>query len=496
MKEEFLVNIRPGSSILGTYKNQSYKIENAFAEFIDNSTQSFISHKKELAAIGQHKCHINIEIYPEYIKIYDNAFGMEVEDFKRALKLDSPPEDTSGRCEKGMGLKTSATCLGSLWSVETTMFGSRNKYKAIVDVDEITRNSPEAVTATKEECDENEHYTIIKIEILNKKISANKINSLIRSLSEMYSLDIRNEELVMTVNKEPIKYQKPELWINQSTGSAYMTTFERQFEVDGKAYSFDGWVGIRATADTEFSGLTLFRKGRAIKIHYRPTKLVGKPNLYPYQRIIGEVNLKGDNWEPSYTKDELMWEGDVEDRFIEELKSAAGAIIAKSSELRKEDKPISKENKKQIASNINKSFKSIDNSKLEQIVNTVVDSEIEKEVSQSLKNSIDSAVREDEFEPVEIDVQGVHYVFNVKFENNDFNDWIKIHTKNQQSEYDLIINYGLEFFSGLGKTKSNLEFLQKMAITVCVSIITSKNNGNSDAYKILSIINSIIRSVK
>ena len=66
MREEFLVNIRPGSSILGTYKNQSYKIENAFAEFIDNSTQSFISHKKELAAIGQHKCHINIEIYPEF----------------------------------------------------------------------------------------------------------------------------------------------------------------------------------------------------------------------------------------------------------------------------------------------------------------------------------------------------------------------------------------------------------------------------------------------
>ena len=217
--KEFQVNIRPGSSILGNYKNQSYKIESAFAEFIDNSTQSFFTHKEEFLQIGQTACNISIEIYPEYIKIYDNAYGMEIDDFKRALKLDSPPEDKSGRCEKGMGLKTSATCLGSLWSVETTQKGSKNKYKAEVDVDEITRNSPEQITATVEECDENEHYTIIKIEMLNKKIGPGKIDSLIKSLSEMYSLDIRNKELTMTVNKIPVKYQKPDLWINQETGN-------------------------------------------------------------------------------------------------------------------------------------------------------------------------------------------------------------------------------------------------------------------------------------
>ena len=38
--------------------------------------------------------------------------------------------------------------------------------------------------------------------------------------------------------------------------------------------------------------------------------------------------------------------------------------------------------------------------------------------------------------------------------------------------------------------------MQKMAITLAVSILTSKNNGNRDAYKILSIINTIVRNVK
>lgn len=493
--KEFQVNIRPGSSILGNYKNQSYKIESAFAEFIDNSTQSFFSHKGEFLEIGQTACNISIEIYPEYIKIFDNAYGMEIDDFKRALKLDSPPEDKSGRCEKGMGLKTSATCLGSLWSVETTQKGSKNKYKAEVDVDEITINSPEQITATVEDCDENEHYTIIKIEMLNKKIGPAKIDSLIKSLSEMYSLDIRNKELTMTVNKEPIKYQKPDLWINQENGSAYMVTFDREFEVDGEKYSFDGWIGIRDTADTEFSGLTLFRKGRAIKIHYRPTKLLGKPNLYPYQRIIGEINLKGTNWEPSYTKDELMWEGEVEERFIAELKDAAGGIIAKSSTLRKEDKPVSKEKQKQIASNVKKSFETVDNKKIEQIINGVIDNEVVKQVdSSSTINTFNvDTIKEDESEPVDVEIMGIHYIFNVKFEHNEVNDWLKLNTIKEPNEFNLIINYGLDYFA---KEKKNLEFIQKMAITICVSIITAKNNGNKDAYKILNIINTIIRSTK
>ena len=491
---EFEVDIQPGSRILGTYKNQSYKIESALAEFIDNSTQSFFSHREELNKMGQTSCNINIEIYPEYIKIYDNAFGMELEDFKRALKLDSPPEDRSGRNEKGMGLKTSATCLGSFWTVETTQYGSKNKYYAEVDVDYIEEYSPKTTKAQVTECDENEHYTIIKITMLNKKISPSKVNSLLNLLSQMYCLDIRNNDLVMTINKEPVKYVRPDLWINEETGSAYMISFERSFTIDGIEYSFDGWVGIRETANPEFSGLTLFRKGRAIKMNYRPTALLGKPNSFPYQRIIGEIFLKGECWAPAYTKDELMWEGDIEDRFIQEVKLAAKPIIKKSTELRTFDKTISKESQKQIATNVNKSFKSADLDKVNEIVNTVVSQDINHELDTILP--IVNEIKQEEFEKVELELQGINYIFNVKFENNDYNDWIKLNTIKAPNEYELTINYGLEYFGNFNKDKKNLEFMQKMAITLAVSILTSKNNGNRDAYKILSIINTIVRNVK
>lgn len=105
-------------------------------------------------------------------------------------------------------------------------------------------------------------------------------------------------------------------------------------------------------------------------------------------------------------------------------------------------------------------------------------------------------IKEDETEKVELDIQGIHYVFNVKFENNNYNEWIKLNTINQPSEYELTINYGLPYFANFGKDKKNLEFMQKMAVTISVSILISKNNGNRDAYKILGIINTIVRSVK
>lgn len=505
--EKMLVNIEPGSGILGTYRDQSYKLEGAFAEFIDNSTQSFFNNRNALAEIGQMSCKIVIEIYPEQIRIVDNAFGMEESDFRRALKLNSPPADKSGRSEKGMGLKTAATCLGSLWSVETTQYGSKNKYFCRVDVDEVERESPESIEATIEECDLDQHYTIIQIEALNKKITDGKIQKLIKTLSEMYSKDIRNGDLILIINKVPVKYEEPPLRVNPETGSVYMEVFERSFIVDGKTYQFDGWVGIRQVGDTEFSGFTLFRKGRAIKMHYRPTQLLGKPNLYPYQRIIGEVNLIGDNWKPSYTKDELMWEGELEERFIAELKSASSAMISLSSVLRKEEKPVSKEKKRAISAKVSKTFQAEDDTG---IVISSGDDSVQVDTESTLAKAGDAAVIEtdahvdhvtdtvhdDEPDKIELVIQGVTYTFWVAWINNNYDDGFKLNLRNESNEYDLRINYGLPYFGEGTKTQKELELIQKMAITICAAIITAKKNGDKEAYRTLSIINSILRGTK
>ena len=493
MRREFSVDIRPESSILGTYKNQSYKIESAFAEFIDNATQSFFDYRDVLAKTGQTSCDIEIEIFKEYILIRDNAYGMDEEAFRRALKLNSPPKDTSGRSEKGMGLKTSATCLGSFWTVETTRYGSSIKYYAQVDVDEISKNAPETMIAwADDDCDKNEHYTIIKIQNLNKTITPNKITSLSKLLGEMYALDFRKKQLSLTINKQPITYSIPDLWINPETGAEYKVVFDREYEVNNKKYRFDGWIGIREKADTEFSGMNIFRKGRAIKVNYRPQKLLGKPNSFPYQRIIGEIYLKGDNWEPSYTKDELMWEGEQEEKFIDELKSAASVIIKKSSELRKEDRAVSKEHQKQIATNVGKSFKSVDSEEISKIINKQ-----DSSISVLETESSETIINDDEYEKIDINIQGINYLFNVKFLKNDHDSWITLTTNtDNENEYDLMINYGLDYFKNYNLSRPDLELMQKLVITICISLITAKNSGDPDAYRILQLLNTIVRSAK
>lgn len=92
------INIRPTSGVYATYKRLSYQPWSAIAEFVDNSTQSFFDHIDLLKRIPDfNKMRIEIQ-YEEHaggrdiLTIKDNAFGMEMEEFERALILDNPPQ--------------------------------------------------------------------------------------------------------------------------------------------------------------------------------------------------------------------------------------------------------------------------------------------------------------------------------------------------------------------------------------------------------------------
>ncbi len=117
------LNIQPQAGVIGVFSRLNYKPWYAIAEFVDNSTQSFYSHQKELEEYGIEEVdiHINYDAINDVLTIVDTAFGMELDDFARAVKIDSPPEDKSGRNEYGMGLKTAASWFGNVWSVRSTI---------------------------------------------------------------------------------------------------------------------------------------------------------------------------------------------------------------------------------------------------------------------------------------------------------------------------------------------------------------------------------------
>lgn len=125
------LNIQPPASILNVFSRLSYKPWYAIAEFVDNSTQSYISHSDELSTAPEFdKLIVNVKYDAESntLTIIDNAYGMEIDRFRDAILLDSRNESQSGRNEFGMGLKTAASWFGKVWKITSTQYGSANRY--------------------------------------------------------------------------------------------------------------------------------------------------------------------------------------------------------------------------------------------------------------------------------------------------------------------------------------------------------------------------------
>jgi len=517
MGEVINVNIRPLSSILAKYRNYSYKIEGTIAEFIDNSTQSFLDKKNReiLEEQGITSCLINIEIYPEYIKITDNAFGMNELDFGRALKLDSPPVDKSGRSEQGMGLKTAATWLGNLWTVETTEYGNPNKYYAEIDVNEIEKNAPDTIPAQVTPTSFESHYTIITIKNLNQKITPGKVEKIIQKVSEIYSKDLFNKTAQIIINKQQLSYEPPKLWVNPETNAPYLETIDKVFHYEGKEYSVSGWIGIRAKASTDSAGLTLFRRGRAILTNYRPNSLMGAPNTFPYQRITGELNL--DNWPVSHTKDSFMWDGGLEEYMINEIKKSADWIIKTSTKLRVKLDADSEDFKEKTSRKTEKAFESLteihissENFTYESSKTTFKDNlpfertiqnEQEHETPFELLKE-DTVYKEDDVlsckhvNQIPIPFDGKIYQFIIEDATTIQKDWLRIESTSENNTFKIYVDTSMAFFNDYSKDLKCSALLQKITLSIALSLISSKEQGVKNINIFNEILNKIIANTK
>lgn len=166
------LNIQPPASILNVFSRLSYKPWYAIAEFVDNSTQSYISHSAELSSIpGFEKLKVNVKYDAEEntLTIVDNAYGMEIERFRDAILLDSRNESQAGRNEFGMGLKTAASWFGKVWRVTSTQYGSSNRYTATVDIPMLDKLHLQNTKIYRDFVATDEHGTEIVIEQVTKK---------------------------------------------------------------------------------------------------------------------------------------------------------------------------------------------------------------------------------------------------------------------------------------------------------------------------------------
>lgn len=337
MADQEFIELQIGLDSINSYKRLSYSAWHALAEFVDNSTQSYFNNKELLDAAFLAKGE-NLEVDIVYdnqgeglLRITDNSIGMSHAELQDALHVAKAPAITTGRSKYGMGLKTAACWFGNLWTVRTKKLNETDEHFITVDVNKIATGDKKLDYIKTENKPADQHYTVIEISKLNKKISGRTLGKVKDFLSSMYREDFRNQVLTLKWQNNPLTWEEPE-FLTAPDDSEYRKEFD--FIVDEKPVH--GWVGILKTGSRSDAGFSIIQSGRVIKgwpLSWRPHLLYGQlegSNDLVNQRLVGEIHLDG--FGVSHTKDDIQWVGDQEDE-VESLlyeKAADFKEIAKA----------------------------------------------------------------------------------------------------------------------------------------------------------------------
>ncbi len=496
MEENISYNIQPQAGVLGAFSRLNYKPWYAIAEFVDNSTQSFYSHEEELRINGIACVEIDINYDPvkNVLTIIDSAFGMEIDDFLRAVKVDSPPEVNSGRNEFGMGLKTAASWFGNVWAVESTQLGSTNRYSTVVNIDELRATNQNEITIKKTTAPAEAHGTTITISSVTKRIDAPRTKGKIVILLEsMYRRDLHSGKVKITYDGdqqlhfdgyESLKF-RDRVWRKD---------IDFSFDFNGINYPVKGFVGILANGGFGRAGFALFRRGRVIiggeDQNYKPDYIFGQAQSTISHKLFGEFDLE--TFPVNQAKDGFVWDDGLETAFLEKLKKEIREYIdiaRLTNKDRAKEESLSSKVSDSIQSNvqeqINKAFANDD----EPFVSEVppISEEKATDISAYLEyqheqNSAPEVVS-DETRTYLIPINPfLSCTINVKWAIGDNSSWISVDVSEDGSTAFIKLNVNHPFFKPFSEKEEFKEVLEKFAIAFALSEISSKGQSDKDGY--------------
>ncbi len=339
LAEQLSIDIRPDSGVYATFRRISYRPWSAVAEFIDNSTQNYFDHKLDIGKVmgGEPALEIDItyDSKAKTLAIVDNANGMNWHELERAIQLNRPPLDTSGRSEFGMGLKMAACWFGSRWRVVTKRLGESIEYDALIDVHRLEIDKPEAIVVSQRMgMEPSDHYTRIEIENLHRTFRGKSLSSIRENIASMYRRDIDSGDITIRWNGEPFEWERDPVFEETAPdGRRVLWQKDVQFDVDG--YNVTGKVWIRIPGAARRAGMHLFRRGRLILggpgQGYKPTSVFAAPNSFQSQRLVGELDLN--DWPVTQTKDAFDWDGELENGFVEKLNDVVSDYVQKTHKI-------------------------------------------------------------------------------------------------------------------------------------------------------------------
>lgn len=339
-----------GYEILESYKRLPYKAWYAFAEFIDNSTQSYRNHKIELDNCYMEEedmLTINVSYNNGktngFVKIEDNAYGMNLQDLQNALTIGKRPVIANERSKFGLGLKTAAFWFGNKWTIHTTQKGSNERFVVSISLNEILsqekkyyedfakKNPGKPVEQYRpelkieiEQCESDEHGTTLEIFELQRTINTTTATNCVEYLQSIYRVDLQNSILYLEFQGKALSWNQKEIdnnLLKDSTGSIFKR--DLNFQINGKTIT--GWAGILAKGSRPLGGFSLLQADRVIvgyPKNYRNSLIFGVEdggrNDLTNQRLTGELRLD-EKFGVSHTKDQILFVDDEEDDLDKKL---------------------------------------------------------------------------------------------------------------------------------------------------------------------------------
>ena len=331
-----------GIGAIRSYKRLSYTPWHAIAEFVDNSTQSYLDNEQALAAGSTESgdpfyVSVTYDRTDGVFRVADNAMGMDRKDLDRALQVGVPPDDPTGRSEYGMGMKTAACWIGDRWTVRTTRLGVAKEFEVTVDVEAVAGGATK-LDVIERKAPVDDHYTIVEVGSHHHEWRGRTLGKIKDFLRSMYRVDLREERLRLEWQGAALLWDDPaDAFVTAKDGKPYRKAFK--FRVGGKDVS--GWVGVLERGSRAKAGFSILRRGRVIKgwpESWRPQKIygqIGGSNDLVNQRLTGEITL--DAFTVTHTKDDILWISDEEDKVETKLKEKCADYITVAKRRKKGD---------------------------------------------------------------------------------------------------------------------------------------------------------------
>jgi hypothetical protein len=315
-----VVLIRPEVAMYAAFARLNYKAWYALAEFVDNSLQSAIAHRAALEKVdgGNYRLAVSIDTSETSVEIRDNAAGIAINDYARAFLPASPPPDTTGLSEFGLGMKAAASWYAKTWQVRSKALGESVERTITFDVPHIVRTNCERLEPLERPAPAAQHYTTLSLRDLQVLPKGRTLGKIHDHLSSIYRIFIRDGILELKLNGETLTYAEPTFLVApyHSTPRRSAQSWRKDITLDlGDGHRVTGWAGILSRASVTNAGFAIFRRRRLVQGSYgeayRPEKIFGKPNKFVYQRLVGELEVEG--FSVSHTKDGIQWDDWEED---------------------------------------------------------------------------------------------------------------------------------------------------------------------------------------